>query len=67
MQFACDPVQPACVLAGHESMPSAVAMNLHMRRPGMLTQGGQQEGRLAPLASRFIRVPTHFPLDLYGI
>ena len=34
--------------------------------PGMLTQGGQG-GRPAPLASRFLWVPTHFPLDLYGI
>ena len=33
---------------------------------GMLTQGGQG-GRPVPLASRFQRIPTHFPSDLHGI
>jgi hypothetical protein len=33
---------------------------------GMRTQGGQG-GHAAPLASRFHRIPTHFPLDLHTI
>jgi hypothetical protein len=33
---------------------------------GMLTQGGQGS-RPAPLAWRFLRVPTHFPLNLHAI
>ena len=33
---------------------------------GLLTQGGQG-GRPAPLASRFHRIPTRFPLNLHAI
>jgi 3-carboxy-cis,cis-muconate cycloisomerase len=46
---------------GQQALPLTFGCNA-----GMLTQGGQG-GRPAPLASRFHRIPTHFPLNIHAI
>ena len=46
--------------------PAAAPRTPSLHEMGLLTQGGQ-EGLLAPLACRFSRILTHFPLILHGI
>jgi hypothetical protein len=45
----------------------ATALALAGGRQGCYLGRGDRGGRSAPLASRFHRIPTHFPLHLHGI
>ena len=63
MQFA-RPLLMQQILLVVEGSPEARVSPEHAWIPGLLTQGG---GDPAPLASRFLRIPTHFPLNLHAI
>ena len=59
--------QSAAALGSHVVALEDAAEALHHRlAAGMLTQGGQV-GHSAPSASRCIRIPTRFPLNLHAI
>ena len=49
-----------------ESVDAAIGLNVGRFYAGMLTQWGQG-GRPAPLAARFYRILTRFPLALLAI